>query len=285
MVSNLETTQLGISRGRGIRKSRARNGLNANAVVVSACLMTVFFGGSLWRMQSTLLTDADMGTSTTSTTSTQSNLHYIAVKDDPRYSISEEQLSDFDFYDLHKHLDCSLHARNQSKPLYTPQMYQIMREKYTELTGYAFPILSYEQDVFHIAKIDGAGRGVFASRNITEGEIIPFEASCTVVSFDSGMLWKKYAVSLPREMACDVHEWTWTQDVYHEGNTKLLLSIGDGDSYLNNPDPDEDETIVPTNLTSMKFQAARNIQKGEELMYDYDVFEPTKYDMFGLDND
>lgn len=66
------------------------------------------------------------------------------------------------------------------------------------------------------------------------------------------------------------------------GDVRLCLSIGDGDSYLNNADVDEDINIAPTNVTSMKFWAVRDIEKGEELIYDYEVFEPTEYDLFRL---
>lgn len=67
-----------------------------------------------------------------------------------------------------------------------------------------------------------------------------------------------------------------------EGNIRLCVSIGDGDSFLNDADVDEDVNIAPTNGTSMKFHAVRDIGMGEELIYDYEVFEPTEYERFGL---
>jgi hypothetical protein len=208
--------------------------------------------------------------------------HYIPAQDDPTYNMTQSQLTNFAFQTLYEHLDCYPHAINQSKPIYTQAMYQHMKNKYTELTGHALPPTAHDNSTFYIASSDHAGRGVFASRNITKGEIIPFNSTCSVVFFDDGLLWKKYVVSLPREMGCDVMEWTWTQHVFEEGNVRLCLSIGDGDSFLNDADVDEDVNIAPTNGTSMKFHAVRDIRKGEELIYDYEVFEPTEFERFGL---
>ncbi|KAL3778129.1 hypothetical protein ACHAWO_008081 [Cyclotella atomus] len=207
---------------------------------------------------------------------------YIAAKDHPVYMVTDDKWKEMTFIELHDHLDCYPHARNQSKAYYTEEMYNHMKAKYSELTGHNFEPLSNEQDVFHIAMSEGAGRGVFASRDIKKGEIIPFDATCSVVTFTDGQLWKEYIFSLPRTMACDVMEWTWTQNVHSMGDIRLCLSIGDGDSYLNNADIDEDINIAPSDLTSMKFEATRDIPKGEELIYDYDVFEPTEYSRFGL---
>lgn len=214
--------------------------------------------------------------------SQSTNQKYLAAIDHPKYTLTKEELKQFGFVELHHHLNCFEHATNQSKPIPSEDVYHHMRVKYTELTGHYFKPLSYEQDVFHIGFAEGAGRGVFASRKIKKGEIIPFYATCNVVTFPSGQLWKDYVMSLPREMGCDVMEWTWTQDVHELGDIRLCLSIGNGDSFLNDADLDEDINIMPTNSTSMIFEATRDIKVGEELNYDYDVFEPTQYERFGL---
>lgn len=213
------------------------------------------------------------------------NPNYIAVKDDPNYNITDDKWKNITFNDLHDHLDCYQHAINRSKAFYTEKMYSHMKAKYSELTDYKFKPLSNKQDVFHIGMSEGAGRGVFASRDIKKGEVIPFDATCSVVTFTDGQLWRQYIFSLPRTMACDVLEWTWTQNVHSMGDIRLCLSIGDGDSFLNNADIDEDINIAPTDLTSMKFEATRDIAKGEELIYDYEVFEPTEYGRFGIEFD
>jgi hypothetical protein len=206
-----------------------------------------------------------------------------AVKDDPKYTITDAQVPSFSFESLYHHIDCSAHAANENKPMYTAAMWQHLIQKYTEVTGHRISLEPQPQSTFYIGRSEGAGRGVFASRDIAKGEIIPFDATDIVVTFDDGELWKKLVVSLPRSMACDVMEWSWTQDVFTEGNTKLCLSIGDGDSFLNNGDNDEGTvTIAPTNMTSLKWWAVKDIKEGEELAFDYEVFEPTRWDMFGL---
>lgn len=134
--------------------------------------------------------------------------HYVAARDDPEYQLQDEDdLSQFDFSNLHDHLDCYQHATNQSKAMYTPDMYRHMKDQFTKLTGMEFDPLPTEQTVYHIGESEGAGRGVFASRRIVKGEIIPFDNSVHVVTFTDGMLWKEYIMSLPRTMGCDVLEW------------------------------------------------------------------------------
>ena len=137
------------------------------------------------------------------------HVHYVAAKDDPDYQLQdEEQLSEFDFSDLHHRLNCYQHATNQKKPMYTPEMYRHMKDQFTKLTGMEFePLPAVAQTVYHIGESEGAGRGVFASRDIKKGEIIPFYDSVHVVTFTDGMLWKEYIMSLPRTMGCDVLEW------------------------------------------------------------------------------
>jgi hypothetical protein len=211
---------------------------------------------------------------------TSESISFLAVKDDPKYTITDAQVLSFSFDDLHGHLNCYEHAISQNKQLYTSDMWQHMVQKYAEVTGDKITLEPQPQSTFYVGKSEGAGRGVFASRDIAKGEIIPFEATTAIVTFDDGVLWKKFVVSLPHAMACDVMEWSWTQDVFAEGNMKLCLSIGDGDSFLNSRGAGT-LNIAPTNMTSRKFWAVNDIKEGEELAFDYDVF-PTRFDLFGL---
>ncbi|KAL3783458.1 hypothetical protein HJC23_008650 [Cyclotella cryptica] len=276
------------SRGARLKRNARRAWFMYTSFLASASLLAMGLLSTLIQMQSSLL--CMNYASATSTDDLPGNCprdptpetHYIPAQDDPKYNMTQSQLANFTFQSLYEHLNCYPHAINQSKPLYTPAMYQHMKDKYTELTGQTLPIQSNDNSTFHISTSEHAGRGVFASRNISKGEILPFDSTCSVVFFDDGLLWKTYVVSLPREMGCDVMEWTWTQHVYVEGNVRLCLSIGEGDSFLNDADLDEDVNIAPTNGTSMKFYAVRDIRMGEELIYDYEVFEPSEYERFGL---
>ncbi|KAL7501743.1 hypothetical protein ACHAWX_000336 [Stephanocyclus meneghinianus] len=283
--------EYGITSSRGVRPKRtARRTWIANkSFIISAAAMATGLIYTLLHIQSSLLcmkyasaTSADDLPENCPKDPPPTEDHYIPAQNDPKYYMTQSQLANFTFQSLYDHLNCYPHALNQSKPVYTQAMYQHMLNKYTELTGRALPPLAIDNSTFYIASSHHAGRGVFASRNITKGEIIPFHSTSSVVFFDDGLLWKRYVVSLPREMGCDVMEWTWTQDVFVEGNIRLCVSIGDGDSFLNDADVDEDVNIAPTNGTSMKFHAVRDIGMGEELIYDYEVFEPTEYERFGL---
>lgn len=263
-------------------KPSKQHSLTVKIIVAALALLIVCVIADIIQLYEVYLHNKPPCTKNEDCASQSAKKKYLAAIDDPKYTLTEGEIKQFGFVDLHIHLDCFEHATNESKPVYSEDVYHHMRDKYTELTGYIFKPLTYEQDVFHIDFAEKAGRGVFASREIKKGEIIPFDATCSVVTFLSGQLWKDYVMSLPRTLGCDVMEWTWTQNVHTLGDIRLCLSIGGGDSFLNDADVDEDINIVPTNATSMKFEAARDIKMGEELIYDYEVFEPTQYERFGL---
>lgn len=231
--------------------------------MTSMALLILLLTINILRLHSYLVTSPSCSNNNDCTTP-----NYLSAKFDPEYEMSNEQLRQFTFNELHSHLDCYAHAKNQSKPLYTMDMYAHMRHKYIELTGESPPPLGKTNTVYHIGKSEDAGRGIFASKFIAQGTIIPFDESCIVVTFTNGTLWKEYVASLPRDMACDVMEWTWIQSVHTVDDIRLCLSIGDGDSFLNDADVDEDVNIAPVDLVSMKFVAVRDIQEGEELIYD-----------------
>lgn len=286
MFGYTSRSQLGIANSKG---TRAKPGFNDSRIItyimVSVALIIVSLLANIMQIRSLYTAeqpscprDQDCIKGIQSTTTSK----YAAVKDHPQWSMTDEQLKGFTFNELHQHMDCYDHAVNRTKAMYTKEMYNHMKTKYSELTGYKFQPVKPTQDVFHIALSEGAGRGVFAARDIKKGEIIPFDEACSVITFTDGQLWKEYVASLPREMACDVMEWTWLQNVQTMGDYRMCLSIGDGDSYLNDADIDEDVNIAPTSLISMKFEATKDIMKGDELIYDYEVFDPVDYERFNL---
>lgn len=134
------------------------------------------------------------------------------------------------------------------------------------------------QPVPFIAKHGSRGRGLFATRDITKGEIV-HDGGIDSVPFPNAKLYRNFVFNLPRNRACDFTDWHWTQqlregDIYHvyaEFTITMLWNSGNKKTINVNP---------PTKY-DFRFIALRDILKGEELLYDYSVYD-TSYDDIGL---
>eukprot|EP00985_Skeletonema_marinoi_P010696 scaffold5024_cov186-Skeletonema_marinoi.AAC.1 len=82
--------------------------------------------------------------------------------------------------------------------------------------GYLFGRNGEEAPPFYAKSIEGTNRnrGLFASRDIQEGEHFP-------------MQWRidDLCSLCPRRAACDITEWTWTQRLEQNGPMKIMLAI------------------------------------------------------------
>ena len=110
------------------------------------------------------------------------------------------------------------------------------------------------------------GRGLFASRDIKKGELI-HDGTHSEIIFPSGMSWRKYIFALPRNKACDMIDWTWTQE--HESDGKIHILTAMNIEVLWNGGNKQTMNTSPESDHSMKEYALRDIAKGEELLTDY----------------
>ena len=78
---------------------------------------------------------------------------------------------------------------------------------------------------------------------IKKGEL-EHDGDVSNIMFPSGMAWRKYYIlSLPRKKACDVIDWTWTQQTEEGGechmfaamNISVLLNNGENNEININP--------------------------------------------------
>merc|ERR1712087_417576 len=112
----------------------------------------------------------------------------------------------------------------------------------------------------------GKGRGLFSSRLIKEGELVHRGGGRGDVIFQDGPSWRRFVFSLPRQYACDIMDWQWTQQTEEGGPLKLYLGL-DIATLMNGYNHKFSETIpniLPKNITSMDYYALRDIQKDEE---------------------
>lgn len=137
------------------------------------------------------------------------------------------------------------------------------------------------------------GRGVFATELIQKGALISTVDNGNTGVFKVGQSWREFAVSLPRETACNFIEWSWVQTVQPLDETDddirngLTIFIAfDESNLMNSAEWDEVEPNVRCGSPPMHvgdewgpcrfhYYAARDIAAGEELLINYGDFEDT----------
>ncbi|KAL7508560.1 hypothetical protein ACHAXN_011685 [Cyclotella atomus] len=185
----------------------------------------------------------------------------------------------FSFLDMHEYFDCTNHVYNTAKPLYTPAMWKQMRDLFEEQSE--IDMSSSKIDETHVQNYyagyadESRGRGAFAARNFTKGDLV-HDGAISTVFWTNGDGWREYVMALPQTMACDVLEWTWIQTVPDYGPL-LCLNLNDA-AFMNH---DDEFNIAPKDRLSLELYAQRDITEGEELTYDYYIYE-TDWELFDL---
>jgi hypothetical protein len=109
------------------------------------------------------------------------------------------------FSQMYSDLDCSVHAHDQNKPMYTPEMWIKLWELFRDSTSFPFPIPNSRErpeEPYRAAHTtDGKGRGVFASRDIAKGSLV-HPGHPNTVFFLNSKSWHRFVSSLPKMFAC-----------------------------------------------------------------------------------
>eukprot|EP00956_Cyclotella_meneghiniana_P005477 scaffold6987_cov72-Cyclotella_meneghiniana.AAC.11 len=198
----------------------------------------------------------------------------------------------FTYFDIRKHLQCTERSHDNNKPLLSLEDWQLFRDTYTRVVDRdqkwddaVPPTLGYSLEPgipvpppFYAKLTAGRGRGLFASRDIRKGELI-HKGEHSDVIFPDSMAWRRYIFSLPKPFACDLADWTWTQQFKKNGPYHILT--GPNISSLMNTGRKINVNALPESETSGTFYATRDIEKGEEILTDYEVY-PTKWKKVGL---
>jgi len=142
--------------------------------------------------------------------------------------------------------------------------------------GYLFGRNGEEAPPFYAKSIEGTNRnrGLFASRDIQEGEIV-HDGTNSDVAFPDAMAYRRFVFSLPRRAACDITEWTWTQRLEQNGPMKIMLAINISamlSTWQSTGFTSEDANVLPEpeseGSTSHLYYATRDIKRGEEILTD-----------------
>ncbi len=194
------------------------------------------------------------------------------IEEERRDVIDYEWATANGFVSMYIKLNCHDHAYDQKKPIYTPEMWRKLWETFRTSTLFPFPIPDSGEcpdEPYYVAHSVGKGRGNFASRNITKGSLVHSGHPNTVFFLDAKS-WFRFVIALPKCMACDVMEWAWQQDLTNSGNAVMCLNM-DKSVFFN--DGVRDNNMEMKEVTSLDFYMTRDVEVGEELLYDYGHFE------------
>ena len=197
------------------------------------------------------------------------------------------------FYAIRRHFNCSDYAHDTTKLLLTMEDWQLLRQVYRKHVDpyYMFDDIVLPTDGYNFdgngnpppfyASPGDRGRGLFAVRDIKEGELV-HDGTISDHLFPTGMSWRRLVFNVPINAACDVIDWTWTQQTEENGEYKLFAPINI--SGLFNGGNEDTMNINPPSSTSSKFYALKDIKKDEELLTDYDMYD-TMWGKVGLGSD
>jgi hypothetical protein len=198
--------------------------------------------------------------------------------------------------ELRKYYACSEYAKDQTKTLPTLEDWMFLKKQYRELIddkpvildspvspqeGYSFGLSDDGETPppYYADRSEGKGRGLFASRRIKRGELV-HDGPRSNVMFPDAASFRLLVVSLPRKTACDITEWAWTQSLEKVDDGKLRIFVDLNIAALMNSSRGK-PNIAPVSETTTRMYATRDIEEGEEILYNYGVYS-TDWDAVGL---
>ena len=199
--------------------------------------------------------------------------------DDDDDTFDYDDAAERGFGNMHEDFNCYEHSKNQNKPIYTEENWKVIWDAFVESTLFPFPRPEESVRIYYTDLAPGKGRGNFAWFDIPKGILLHEGHPNTVFFLDNSSFYRFIAL-LPRAHQCDVLEWVWIQDLTDTGNKVLCLNMDEG--VFTNGGGDEWGGTINIEMkesTSLNFYASRDIEKGEELLYDYDSMEFDTYDM------
>ena len=214
-----------------------------------------------------------------------------------RRELDPDRWDVFKYWELHAYFACDK-LFSSPRPLWTDQQWREVRDFYHEfleedkreedspegLHSYQFSEDEYDLSQNAIPFQSGEkGRGLQAIRDIKAGELV-FKATNNTIVFNYGHTWRKLLFAINERFAdpgitCDMHVWSWVQDLYDGGPMKVVMDLDSG-SLLNEGREDV-EGWEPPNVQcgrpdatrcDMDYYAYRDIKKGDELLIDYNEF-------------
>ncbi|EED86622.1 predicted protein [Thalassiosira pseudonana CCMP1335] len=222
--------------------------------------------------------------------------------------LDPEEWYKYSYWELHAYFSCAAEFK-KSKDVYPPERWIDLRDFYHEFTkedleefpipegeperSYQYTEGSYDPPM-ETFQSGYKGRGLKASRDIKEGELV-FQATNNTVIFTHGHTWRKFLFSIyeryedrfDSETTCDVLVWSWIQRLVPGGPLVIVMDIDNG-SLMN--EGREEPGWEKPNIKCGKdgwcdfdYFAIKDIRKGEEILCDYREFAMLNaWNMMGL---
>lgn len=157
--------------------------------------------------------------------------------------------------DMRDALDCDRIFRSE-RPVHSQNVWENSRELYKAIVGKDSSITDNLRDGFLIPvqakQAPPKGRGIFAARDIFEGELI--WSTKKTARFKDGPSYRKFIFGLEDGVACDVLQWAYVQDI-GDGNLRVSVDLDEG-CFCNGEDNDTDANM------GCNEEAAKKIMKG-----------------------
>ena len=122
--------------------------------------------------------------------------------------------------------------------------------------------------IYSVQMIEGMGRGVIAERDIKLGEVI---TNCEIL-----------VLSPEDTLKVNETDLKWYVFTYDKNTKQDCLVMGDGEIFNHDDNANVLYGLIDWNGRKlMRFQASRDIKKGEQLFIDYRQDEESLFDVLG----
>lgn len=124
------------------------------------------------------------------------------------------------------------------------------------------------QHIYSVQMIEGMGRGVIAERDIKLGEVI---TNCEIL-----------VLSPEDTLKVNETDLRWYTFIFDKSTNQDCLVMGDGEIFNHDDNANVLYGLIDWNGRKlMRFQASRDIKKGEQLFIDYRQDEESLFDVLG----
>ncbi len=184
----------------------------------------------------------------------------------------------------------------RERPIHSQSTWEHARTLYKSLTSQNNTIAS---DIkingfsvqFEVKQSPGKGRGIYAAQDIAEGTLV-YQSKQTA-RFNDGLTYRKFLLGLEPDIACDVLQWAYVQNLYDSEDDWISVDLDEG-CFLNDGQWEDEDNLgcnedyedeIPADCKT-SFFALRDISAGEELLCNYSDFaEEDGWYNFGLTDD
>jgi hypothetical protein len=198
----------------------------------------------------------------------------------------DEVWSDFTHVKMRNHLKCSEFYQRNEQTIHDQDAWKLMRRTYADIVGADASTIGPPESGYngfsrpYFVGHNDLGRGIYAGDNIPKDSLVWHNIRSA--AFSEGRQFRQFVMALPRELGCDVLQWSYVMDdtIYCDLDEGSFCN--DGYSEGNNVDTDKTASAKFITRAGMQLFATRDIKKGEELLCNYSSFSHEDWHQFGL---